>query len=846
MKKNKMTREKPFSSLPTAKRSSYFFVLLTSLFTAELIKEAKADDYFSPYSLDRRGQQSIAEVDTLEVFSKQSGQMPGKYTVEVYLNNDFIELTEINFVRDGEDNLSPELTKKQLIDWGVNPNLSSELSRMTDDANVDKVADYIPDSIVKFDFSQQKLLISVPQIAIKSTARGYVPPEQWQQGMPAFTLNYGLTGSKTWQDGSEGQNANFLSLQSGANLGAWRLRNYSVYSQSESERHWESISTYLERDIAALKSQFTVGQVASSGDIFDSFQFTGARLASDESMLPYSLRGFAPVVKGIAQSNAKVTVRQNGYIIYQTYVSAGPFEISDLYPTSGSGNLEVSVEGMNGSEQSFIVPFSSVPIMQREGQLKYSLSGGKYRENSARAKEPQFVQSTLSYGLPWNTTLYGGELYSPDYSALALGIGLNLGRVGAVSFDVTDAKADLANETSHGQSYRFQYAKSLLNTGTSITLAGYRYSTKGYYDFSEANDNPLAQTRMNKRSRLQANISQTLASYGSVYLNSYQQDFWGRAGTEKTISAGFNSNWNSVSYGVNYAYSDMPGNSKVNHLMAFNMSIPFDAWLPNSRINSSMWTDNRGVSNMQVGLSGNALDNALNYGIQQSYGNKNQQSNGNLALSYRGSSGTMNGGYSYNSHSQRLNYGVQGGVVLHPQGITLSQPLGETVAIVRAPGAENVAVKNRTGITTNALGYAVVPYLTPYQRNSIQLDVETLGNNVDLASMSSTVVPTRGAVVWADFDTHIGWRALIKLATQEQSIPFGTVVSLVKADSAKAGSVIGIVGDNGEVYLSGLPEKGRLQVKWGERSSQQCWADFSLPENKNVPMIQTTATCIPQ
>lgn len=362
-----MTREKPFSSLTTAKRFSYFFVSLTSLFTAELIKEAKADDYFSPYSLDKRGLQSIAEVDTLEVFSKQSGQMPGKYTVEVYLNNDFIELTEINFVRDSEGNLSPELTKKQLIDWGVNPNFSSELSRMTDDAKVDKVANYIPDSIVKFDFSQQKLLISVPQIAIKSTARGYVPPEQWQQGMPAFTLNYGLTGSKTWQDGSEGQNANFLSLQSGANLGAWRLRNYSVYSQSESERHWESISTYLERDIAALKSQFTVGQVASLGEIFDSFQFTGARLASDESMLPYSLRGFAPVVKGIAQSNAKVTVRQNGYVIYQTYVPAGPFDIRDLYPSSGSGNLEVSVEEMMAVNSPLLYRSPPCPLCSVKG-----------------------------------------------------------------------------------------------------------------------------------------------------------------------------------------------------------------------------------------------------------------------------------------------------------------------------------------------------------------------------------------------------------------------------------------------------------------------------------------------
>jgi len=842
-----MIRGIPFSSLLNAKQFYYSpvaFLVLASLLSAEFIKDAKADDFFNPYALDKRGMQSIADVDTLAVFSKQSGQIPGKYTVEVYLNNDFIELTEINFVSVGDNELSPELTKKQWLDWGVNPNFSSELSGLADDANVDKITNYIPDARVKFDFSQQKLLISIPQIAIKSTARGYVPPEQWQQGMRALTLNYGLSGSKTWQNESEGQNVNFLRLQSGTNMGAFRLRNYSVYSQSNSERHWESISTYLERDIAALKSQFTVGQVASSGDIFDSIQFTGVRLASDESMLPYSLRGFAPVVKGIAQGNAKVTVRQSGYIIYQAYVSAGPFEINDLYPTSGSGNLEVSVEETDGSVQTFITPFSSVPIMQREGQLKYSLIGGKYRDNSTQIKEPQFVQSTLNYGLPLNTTLYGGGLYSPDYLALVLGVGFNLGSLGALSFDITDAKTDFSGDTSRGKSYRFQYAKSLLSSGTSVTLAGYRYSTEGYYDFSEANNEQLVQTRMNKRSRLQVSINQTLGSYGSIYLNSYQQDFWGRAGTEKTTSAGFNSSWNSVTYGVNYAYSDMPGNSKANHLIAFNMSIPFDAWLPNSRINSSMGTDNRGASNMQVGLSGNALDNALNYGIQQSYGNKDQQSNGNLALSYRGSNGTVNGGYSYNSHSQRVNYGVQGGVVVHPEGITLSQPLGETVAIVRAPEADNVAVKNQSGITTNSLGYAVVPYLTPYQRNSIQLDVESLGNNVDLASTSSTVVPTRGAVVWADFETHVGWRALIKLATQGQSIPFGAAVSLVKADSSKAESITGIVGDNGEVYLNGLPAKGRLQVKWGERSDQQCWADFSLPVNKSVSVIQMTAICI--
>ena len=57
---------------------------------------------------------------------------------------------------------------------------------------------------------------------------------------------------------------------------------------------------------------------------------TGVKLETDTSMLPVSQQGFAPVVRGIANSDAKVTIKQNGYTIYQTNVSPGPFEIRDL------------------------------------------------------------------------------------------------------------------------------------------------------------------------------------------------------------------------------------------------------------------------------------------------------------------------------------------------------------------------------------------------------------------------------------------------------------------------------------------------------------------------------------
>ncbi len=45
----------------------------------------------------------------------------------------------------------------------------------------------------------------------------------------------------------------------------------------------------------------------------------------------------------------------------------GAFEISDLYSTSSSGDLLVEIKEADGSVNSYSVPFSSVPLLQRQG-----------------------------------------------------------------------------------------------------------------------------------------------------------------------------------------------------------------------------------------------------------------------------------------------------------------------------------------------------------------------------------------------------------------------------------------------------------------------------------------------
>ncbi|MEX5990427.1 fimbria/pilus outer membrane usher protein [Providencia hangzhouensis] len=71
--------------------------------------------------------------------------------------------------------------------------------------------------------------------------------------------------------------------------------------------------------------------------LFDSISLRGAKIATDDNMYPDGMSTYAPEIRGIAQSNALVTVTQNNSIIYQTTVAPGPFSLTDVYP-SGYGN----------------------------------------------------------------------------------------------------------------------------------------------------------------------------------------------------------------------------------------------------------------------------------------------------------------------------------------------------------------------------------------------------------------------------------------------------------------------------------------------------------------------------
>lgn len=826
---------------------------------------AQAALHFDPAMLDT----DSTDVADLSHFEQGGGaQPPGNYSVELFINGNSQGNRELRFSpRSAEaaaNNLEVHdstglvacLTRKDLIAMGVNADAYPALRNAAPDQCLSP-GHYIPQAYTSFDFQHMRLDISIPQVAMRSQAHGWIAPQQWDEGINAGLLNYQFSGNEN--RGKYGNSSSrFLNLTSGLNLGPWRLRDNSTWTDNQSpfshQRRWQHLNTYVQRAIIPWRSELTAGDSTTDGDVFDAFSFRGLRLATDESMYPDTMHGFAPVIRGTAMSSALVTVRQNGSVIYKTAVAAGAFVINDLYPVSAGGDLEVTVTEADGRSRVFTVPYSSVPVLQRQGHYRYAFTAGRYRGSSDIYSQPGFAQATLLWGLPHSITAYGGSQVAQNYLAVAAGAGVNMGGWGALSADITQANSTLADGSRHqGQSVRFLYGRSLVSTGTTIQLAGYRYSTQGYHTLQETalrgmkgwtenNDEVDAAGRPvprswvsyynlynTRRERVELNLSQNLFNLGSLYLTGSHQTYWHSTATTNSLQAGFSSTIKHVNYTLSYGYSRVTGQSSSDSTFSLFMSVPLSALLPQSSSGNEMSASYSASRNSdgslvhQAGISGTALsENNLNWSLSQGYSRRDGDS-GELNLDYQGTYGNASAGYGYSGDYRQIRYGASGGAILHRGGLTLGQPLGTTNVLVAAPGAAGIPLENSTGIHTDWRGYTVVPYASMYRDNRVALDVSKLDDHTDIDNAVAHVVPTRGAVVRARFDAYSGARVFMTLMHLGKPLPFGTTVVVA------GGNHSSLVAENGEVYLSGLPLKGLLKAQWGSSPNQQCSVHYQLP-----------------
>lgn len=781
--------------------------------------------------------------------------LPGEYNVDVYVNGQWFGKRRMVFkaLDSTQQNAMTCFTGMNLLEYGVKQEILSKHGPVQKENNTCyKIEDWVENAFYEFDNSRLRVDISIPQVALQKNAQGYVDPSVWDRGINAGFLSYNGSAYKTFTDSnnrSETSNA-FMGITAGLNLGGWQLRHNGQWqwqdtpAENQSKSSYEETSTYLQRAFPKYRGVLTLGDSFTNGEVFDSYGYRGIDFSSDDRMLPNSMLGYAPRIRGNAKTNAKVEVRQQGQLIYQTTVAPGNFEINDLYPTGFGGEIEVTVIEANGEIQKFAVPYASVVQMLRPGVNRYSLTVGQFRDSDIDIN-PWIVQGKYQQGINNYLTGYTGIQASENYTALLLGAAFAT-PIGAVAFDVTHSEADFEKQASQsGQSFRLSYSKLISPTNTNLTLAAYRYSTENFYklrdallirDLEDKGINTYAAGR--QRSEFQITLNQGLPEgWGNFYMVGSWVDYWNRSETTKQYQVGYSNNYHGLTYGLSainrqVEYGSNTQSRDTQYLMTLSFPMNFKRNSVNVNITAS--EDSR-----TVGASGTVGDR-FSYGASmshQDYTNPSFNVNGRYRTNYA----TVGGSYSVADSYQQAMMSLSGSVVAHSEGVLFGPEQGQTMVLVHAPEAAGAKVSNTVGLSINKAGYAVVPYVTPYRLNDITLDPQEMSSKVELEETSQRIAPFAGAIAKVDFATKTGYAVYINTKTVDgNSLPFAAQVFNQKDEA------VGIVAQGSMIYLRTPQAQDRLYVKWGDESNERCSVEYNVSnqlQNKQQSVVMTEAVC---
>ena len=778
----------------------------------------------------------------LGVFASANFIMPGEYTLMVHLNRDTLTEFPVVFITpdDNPKNSLPCLSPALVNELGLKEQTIKNLTWWRDGACLELSS--IPGMQARGDLSTSGLYLSIPQDQLEYTAPNWDPPSRWDDGITGALFDYNFNAQTTDRKGSRNDNLNGNGTV-GFNQGAWRFRGdwqsqmqRSAGQASQQQFAWSRF--YALRAIPSLRSSLIVGEGYLDSDLFGSFRYTGANLSSNDNMLPPNLRGYAPEVSGVARTNARVVVSQQGRVLYNTQVPPGPFRIQDLNDAV-SGQLDVRVEEQDGSVQDFTMDTASIPYLTRPGSVRYKLTGGKPSDWEHQIDGPMFATGEFSWGVSNGWSLYGGSLGAKDYGSLAVGVGRDLLAFGALSVDVTQSRATVpaSSNALSGKSYRVSYSKRFDEYDSQVTFAGYRFSEENYMSMNEfiearRGDRPLNRSKNMYTATMSKQFRDADLSF---YFNYSHQTYWdSRASDRFSLSM---SRYFDVGGVKNLSLSLTAYQNKSNGTSDdgayLSVSIPWGG-TGSVSYNSSV---NRGNSSHSLSYY-DSLDERNQYMLSAGKTSSGETASG--FFSHQGDQAQVVASGSYETDEYTTaSLSLQGGATVTGHGAALhrNSVMGGTRLMVDTQGVADVPVRGNGGATrTNRFGKAVLTDVNSYYRNQASIDLDTLPDDVEATQSIIQATFTEGAIGYRRFDVIAGAKAMvIILMADRDAPPFGATVKNSR------GQETGIVGDEGWTYLSGMQPDETMTLNWG--GSARC--NFTLPHQSASPKSTLELLCQP-
>jgi len=807
--------------------------------TAALPTEApNADDIeFDSDFLRGKGFRNMSNAEL-----KQLGNVrPGALTVDIYRNDTPLGRSSVLFTMPpgGErGNAKPCITQELFMQLSVKPSAISAQgqavlspphadSGMQDAKNCLYLEDWVHGASANFDKSALQLKLSIPQAYLTRQSSSSVSANMLTRGDNASFVNYNFNHYQ-----SQGNTSDYLGLNSGVNFDGWQLRHSSYLTQAASTsgqptRQYTSGETFVRRPLIDWQSSLAMGDTNSFSPIIGGVPLRGLRLSSEEGLMSDDERSYRPVVRGIARTNARVRVLQNNVVFFEQTVPPGPFELNDIHPPAALGDLDIVVTEADGSQQNFIEPYSLSAGKLSPGSYRYTASVGNYRTTATSVNHTTVLQTYLRYGLNKWVSPGVEVLIAPNYQNLGLQASLN-NPWGGLTFNSLYAQAKELASSSTGQAFNVNYTAPTIGpfqlyaglSGQSRTyvapntaLSGMPFDTNGSYNF--------------KNSRY-LSLSLNMRSYGGVSLSMVDQNTWAPNSQSRQRRASYYTNWQRINLNAYLSQSSFADGNKSTSSVGFSIVIPLETTGQLGSVSANYTQSDRSDATRSLSYSGSmGPNNAAYYNLNHSQTGAYASSGG--SLNYAHPWGNLGGNLSSSSSGAvQTGLSASGSVVIHSHGVIMAPPLGGTFAIVEVPHGEGVSLQGGNA-RINQSGYGVVPNLSPYYLNDVQISLEGASVNLDIDNTGQKkVAPVEGAIVRLKFDTTVGRPLLLTLSTSSgERIPIGANVTNSQDID------VGTVGQGSRALVRVKTPQDKLTVVWGEAPNERCTTRYAL--NEKIP-----------
>ena len=820
-------------------RNSKSRMLVSALFYLSIVGAGHSFEFDDRILADM----GLENID-LSAFEGGNEGFTGERRADILVNGISILQREVIYIyqQNSVDELcfTPQFIKKLPFKNEIKTRLSEDVIHSTDAGECLGIMNLDENVQLHFDENNETVHITVPHLFLDRIDRDWIAPEDRDSGVSGVFLDYSILGTYNKNKGRSSDTTVRSYGTIGANIKDIRFRiNYQYNSDNKQQDKLEFVQKYAFMDIGSLNAKLYAGELFSRSNVFDSVRFKGVSLFTDADMMPSYLRGYAPEVTGVANTDSIVTLKQYGVILRTVQVPAGAFAISDL-PSYISGTIDVEIEESNGSTRTYQVDIAHVPFLTRKGALRYSLNAGElnpYQSSIERGKvQDKFFSGDASYGLSNIISLYGGTQFTTngDYIAVNAGIGASLGIIGAVSFDITQSKntADPSKDMK-GHSLRFNYAKRF-TSNTNLNLVGYRFSSRNYTSIHNYLDMKTHQNRFTalEKNRITLSLSQSIPEISSSVSASMTKGTYWNQRSISNYSLSFNKQVNKgllegASLQITAARNTDIRGIKDNQIGMF-ITIPLNQER-NSRLQyNARYQDASEYLTQEVTYFDKIYDGNMTAGV---FSSGKRDFSGSSEFGVTGSFdkdlyfGRVSTSGNYTSDRKYFSAGFDGSITVTKTGVATHKRVYEDASrLIVDAGAPGVQVGFSNDDRSNFFGMAGISNVPNYYNMTYKIDIDNLPDNVSIEDNVIEVALTDGAIGYRALDAVTGEKAIITIMLPNGSHPpFGATVYRENG----ADTEVGIVSENGLTYLTGLNNKSEYSIKWGR--DQSCNLKITTP-----------------